>query len=152
MTTPKKPSAGDDIDSRCLKCKALTNHTIIAMVGDKVAKVQCNTCGGRHNYRPALAEKKTVAIRRSAGRTSASPARKPSARHTTEPVAATFAEQLADRDFSTAKPYSMSGNFAVDDLIDHPTFGFGVVIKKIGPNKIEVLFREQTRILICEKH
>ena len=31
--------------------------TIIAMVGEQVVRVQCNTCGGTHNYHAPKAEK-----------------------------------------------------------------------------------------------
>ncbi|MEJ2201943.1 MAG: hypothetical protein P8X63_13165 [Desulfuromonadaceae bacterium] len=53
----KKLSAGDYIDSRCTRCRVITNHTIVAMVADRVVRVQCNTCGGMHNYHAPKAEK-----------------------------------------------------------------------------------------------
>lgn len=48
----RKLSAGDIIDARCTKCRAVTNHRIVAMVGDRVVRVECNTCHGVHNYHP----------------------------------------------------------------------------------------------------
>ena len=57
MAENKVLNAGEEVDSQCLKCKDITNHTIIAMVDEKIGKVQCNVCGGRHNYRPAQPEK-----------------------------------------------------------------------------------------------
>ncbi|MFZ4440354.1 MAG: hypothetical protein ACOYOS_18175, partial [Syntrophales bacterium] len=50
-------AAGDFIDSQCTKCKILTNHTIVAIEGGKVAQVKCNTCGGEHNYHAPKGEK-----------------------------------------------------------------------------------------------
>lgn len=147
MTTITDLSAGDDIDSRCLKCKAVTNHTIIAMDGEHVVKVQCNTCHSRHNYRPPVAEK-AKAVRRSAGKVVAGQTAKP--RLTKEMKAAVlFDEATAGRDFSEAIPYAMSADFNADDLINHPTFGFGVVAKKISPTRIEVVFKEATKVLVC---
>ena len=136
----KKIEAGQEIDSRCLKCKDITNHVIIAMVDGKVAKVQCNVCGGRHNYRPVKpakaggAKKKTS---RAAGGVKQAKAE------------AHFEEMLADRDQSDARPYSMTEIFEEGDLISHPTFGLGVITKTEMPDKIEVLFRQESKVLVC---
>src|SRR5436190_4368870 len=43
---------GGNIDSWCGKCKLVLAHTIEAMVGDKPARVHCNTCGSQHSYKP----------------------------------------------------------------------------------------------------
>nr|NIS42156.1 hypothetical protein [Desulfuromonadales bacterium] len=50
-------SVGGYVDSQCTKCKRATNHIIVAMVEDQVARVECCTCSGVHNYRPPKAEK-----------------------------------------------------------------------------------------------
>lgn len=42
---------GDDIDDFCIKCKRLTNHTIVSLVEEKPAKVRCRTCYNDHDYR-----------------------------------------------------------------------------------------------------
>ena len=46
--------------------------------------------------------------------------------------------------------YKMSGSFKKDDLIGHDTFGKGVVIDNYS-KKIEVLFSDQLRTLVCER-
>lgn len=46
--------------------------------------------------------------------------------------------------------YKMSGSFNKDDVIDHDTFGVGIILG-ISNKKIEVLFSEQIRILVCER-
>src|SRR5437762_7464331 len=43
---------GGDVDSWCGKCKRILAHTIEAMVGDKPARVHCNTCNAQHSYKP----------------------------------------------------------------------------------------------------
>jgi hypothetical protein len=45
--------------------------------------------------------------------------------------------------------YSMSGSFKEDDVIDHNTFGKGIVIKT-SFKKIEVVFSDSLRILVCD--
>ena len=147
MTISEELNAGDDIDSRCLKCKDVTNHTIVAMVGDKVAKVQCNVCRGLHNYRPVVVEKKIAAPRRP-GEKGGAPGEK--GRPVKELKAeALFREVLGDRDPVNAIPYAMTAAFQEDDLVNHAVFGLGVVARKIPPNKIEVIFPEGSRILMC---
>lgn len=42
---------GDDIDDFCIKCKRLTNHSIVSIVEEKPAKVRCRTCYHDHDYR-----------------------------------------------------------------------------------------------------
>lgn len=42
---------GDDIDDYCIKCKRVTNHSIVAFVEeDKPAKVRCRTCYNEHDF------------------------------------------------------------------------------------------------------
>ena len=47
----KKPSAGGLVATYCTKCKLDLGHTIMAMVGEKIVRVKCRTCGSEHNYR-----------------------------------------------------------------------------------------------------
>jgi hypothetical protein len=42
---------GDVIDDFCVKCKRLTNHAVVSIVGDQAAKVRCRTCYHDHDYR-----------------------------------------------------------------------------------------------------
>ncbi len=133
-----KFSAGDHITSKCTKCKDTTNHTIVAMVGDTVARVECNTCGGVHNYRSTVIKKATT--RSKAG--------------STKPVKAskieTDWENLIDNpDSADAIPYNIKMSAKDGDLIQHPSFGLGRVINTIKPNKMEVFFRDGSKMLRC---
>jgi len=42
---------GDEIDDYCVKCRRLTNHSIVSMVDTKAAKVRCRTCYSDHDFR-----------------------------------------------------------------------------------------------------
>jgi hypothetical protein len=42
---------GDIIDDYCIKCRRLTNHAIVSLVGNEAAKVRCRTCYHDHDYR-----------------------------------------------------------------------------------------------------
>jgi hypothetical protein len=42
---------GDIIDDYCIKCRRLTNHAIVSLLGNEAAKVRCRTCYHDHDYR-----------------------------------------------------------------------------------------------------
>ena len=143
-------TAGDIIDARCTRCRAIMNHRIVAMVGDKVVKVECNTCNGIHNYYPPPSVKTSAP----SGRSTAS-RKEPSAPRTPrrDPRQAETDEwrtRIATMDYSRALPYNMNGAFKTDNLIDHPTFGFGIVKTVVAPNKMQVLFEDGIKLLRCK--
>ncbi len=42
---------GDVIDDHCIKCRRITNHSIVSLVEGAAAKVRCRTCYHDHDYR-----------------------------------------------------------------------------------------------------
>lgn len=42
---------GDVIDDHCVKCRRITNHSIVSLVNGAAAKVRCRTCYHDHDYR-----------------------------------------------------------------------------------------------------
>jgi len=42
---------GDDLDDYCVKCKRLTNQSILAIVDGEPAKVRCRSCYHEQAYR-----------------------------------------------------------------------------------------------------
>jgi len=42
---------GDVIDDHCIKCRRITNHSIVSIVDSKAAKVRCRTCYHDHDFR-----------------------------------------------------------------------------------------------------
>ena len=134
----KQPVAGDHVTAKCTKCKDTTNHTIVAIADDKIAKVECNTCGGVHKYRkPAV--KKTPAKRKKTA-TKAVKINK---------IETEWEELLNNADPASATPYSMQMSIKDGGLIQHPSFGLGRVINIIRPNKMEVYFRDGVKLLRC---
>lgn len=45
------PRLGDDIDDYCIKCKRVTNHSILAIVDGEPVKVRCRSCYNEGPYR-----------------------------------------------------------------------------------------------------
>jgi len=56
----RPPRLGDLIDDHCPRCKRLMNHAIASFVGDKVAKVICQTCYSEHPYLEGQDKKKAA--------------------------------------------------------------------------------------------
>ena len=42
---------GDVIDDFCVKCRRITNHSIVSLLDGNAAKVRCRTCYSDHDYR-----------------------------------------------------------------------------------------------------
>jgi len=42
---------GDVIDDHCIKCRRVTNHSIVSLMNGDAAKVRCRTCYHDHDYR-----------------------------------------------------------------------------------------------------
>ncbi|MBA3714096.1 MAG: hypothetical protein H0W76_16830 [Pyrinomonadaceae bacterium] len=122
---------GDDVVSRCGRCKDERNHQIEALdSGGNIERVTCKTCRSTHLHRGQRAEaKKSDAAKRQ-------PA---------SPVGSATA-----RIVRPARSYSPGETFTVGDVIDHSKFGFGEVMD-VRSGKIEVKFGGERRTLI-HKH
>lgn len=125
------------------------NHTIVAMVGELIVRVECNTCHSTHKYHPPKAEKvaRTPAASRATGGGTSAPRREKK-----DPAAEAAAEWAAlqtSLDPDRAIPYDMNAVYRTKSLISHPLFGLGVVQQLLPPNKIEVLFRDGRKRLRC---
>jgi len=145
----KQLSAGDTIGARCTRCREVRNHTIVAMVGEQVVRVECNTCGGVHNYK-APAEAKAPSARSGSAKSAPRSASAPR-RTSRDPGAAERAEWEALRPTfkaETARPYAMDGIYKNGQLLAHPLFGLGV-IRSVAAGKMEVLFEAGLKLLRC---
>ncbi len=151
--TKKVISAGDEIDSYCTTCKFVLAHRVVAVVDGKPEKVICKTCGKRHKYRPNPPKSRTNKSK-SRTRTTLSASEnetttKRKKRKTKKDPASKWEELLAKKSVSHAKMYSMDGLFDQDDVIEHEIFGYGLVIEIRAEGKMEVLFKEGSKLLVC---
>jgi hypothetical protein len=134
---PQVLRVGGDIDAYCTKCKMLLGHTILAMVGSKAARVRCNTCQGEHAYKagpPGTSRKsgwEPRAVRE-------------------KPRVTSWEALLAERDVASARKYSPKQSFAKDEVLQHPTFGVGLV-QEVRGDKIEVAFKADVKTLVHGK-
>jgi hypothetical protein len=124
----------------CTSCKMDLNSVIVAMKGDRIAKVQCLTCKKEHVYKApkGATEPKAKKPRKKAA----------DAAPEGNPIEAEWEKLMATHKDTPIKPYTTKGAFLLGDKINHPNFGDGIIGKLIYPNKIEVIFRTDLKILI----
>lgn len=139
----RKPSAGETTEAHCTRCRVPTNHTIVAMVGERIARVECNTCRGVHNFRGvATASSKMPKSKELKERAP----RRPATERAEEREWLSVQEEVAAR---PAIPYQMTGRYQVSNVVSHPSFGLGLVREVIKPDKMEVLFQQGKKLLRC---
>lgn len=129
--------------SYCTSCKMDLNHVIVAMKGDRIAKVQCLTCKKEHAYRAPKGATEPQA--KAAPRAKKAESASEEANHSIE---VEWEKLMSAHREIPVKPYSTKGQFGLGDKLHHPTFGDGIVGKLIYPNKLEVIFRTDVKVLI----
>lgn len=128
---------GEDFKYFCSRCQLELGHRILAMVGTQPARLRCNTCFSERNYRQKREPKISVAERR-----------RPSARQLKSEDF--YAQKIQSTLMKTPKPYRIDVEVESDDVVDHKIFGRGVVLKVIPPDRMEILFREEVKVLACK--
>ncbi len=129
--------AGDQIVSYCTKCRLDLHHIIVAMVGERIAKVQCETCRGVHKFRDTQKSQKEPAAKRT--RSSVKRGDRPDK---TEALWETSIKEAKGMEL----PYDMAKSYSVGDTVVHAVFGRGVV-QKVFFGTCAVLFKDKERIL-----
>jgi hypothetical protein len=128
-----------DIISYCTRCKMDLVHLIVAMDGEKIKRVLCKTCNKEHAYRLPKEGKGSPAKKRTT--------RAARSKKITDPAIEWEKALEVSKDIP-AKCYTFDGSFEAGDRVDHGTFGLGLVNKLIQPNKMEVIFKAGTKLMI----
>jgi hypothetical protein len=132
-----KLQVGSEVKYYCSKCSLELAHTVLAMVGGEPVRVRCNTCRSERNYRGA---KRLTSVLDSEASTRAA---RPKL-HQPDMYRAKLKE-FADR---TPKTYRIDIEVVENDVIDHPKFGRGIVTKLIHPDRMDILFQDENRVLM----
>ena len=148
-------SPGDDVEAWCTRCRMNLNHRVIAVVGSEIQKVHCLTCGGDHRYyppkyaKPEKKEKRAIRVgseeklRRSAER---------SAERSSERAISEWKTIMNDKQPDTiTRPYLIAETYRTGEFIEHPTLGTGRVMDVLGSQRIQVIFREGRKVLVCNR-
>jgi hypothetical protein len=134
---------GKEALAYCTSCKMDLNHVIVALKGDRLAKVQCLTCKKEHAYKApkGMAEPKKPKKPKASKAAEAEEAGSHS-------IEAEWQKLMSTHRDAPSKPYGLKEQFGLGDKINHPTFGEGIVGKLIYPNKLEVIFQMDVKVLI----
>lgn len=133
------PKAAQEVLAYCTSCKMDLNHIVVAMKGDQIAKAECQTCKKTHAFKApkGITEPPKKKTRKSAN-----------AAPTAQSIEAEWEKLMTAHREAPTKKYGTKSKFALGDKIKHDTFGEGIVGRIIYPNKIEVIFRADLKILI----
>jgi hypothetical protein len=124
------------------------------MLGSVPKKVECSTCSSHHLYRAHPPGEKPAASAGNGGaRAGVSEPRAARAGHVTRAEAArvdrekTWEKATNGRAVTDFKRYNVGATFREGDLVRHSKFGDGVVTRIVDMSKVEVMFKDETRML-----
>jgi hypothetical protein len=124
----KKIRLGDDVETRCGRCKENRLHQVVALgTGGVPERVICKTCNSEHKYRAQRAVTPRAVRSPRAG-----------------------SDRSAGADIppnSVALDYSPKGTYLPGNVISHPKFGTGKVVDARA-GKIDVKFGTDVRTLL----
>ena len=135
-------AAGDEINCYCSSCDLELRHVIVAHKSGNsgpIAKVRCNTCNKIHSFRGKPAAKAPGAKKAKAA---------PKEKAKVVPLEVEWREQLRSRENNPSLKYSPQKEFKGGDVVDHASFGCGIVKTVKEGNKIEVLFQNDIKVLV----
>lgn len=138
---------GDDVEAWCTRCRMNLNHRVIAVVGNEIKRVQCLTCGGDHIYRPPKNEHSAAESDKETRQHTRKPSGKANSRSAGE--WARFMQEMPPE--TTPRPYRISEAYQPGEFIAHPVFGTGRVLEIVAREKVQVVFKEGRKILLCNK-
>jgi hypothetical protein len=139
-----RASVANETLAYCTSCKMDLNHVIVALKGDRIAKVQCLTCKKEHVYRAPKGATEPDTSKPAQTRAS----KKSDDDDHSHSIEIEWEKLMSAHKDIPVKPYTVKGIFGLGDKLSHPTFGDGIVGKLIYPNKLEVIFRNDVKVLI----
>ncbi len=143
------PKVAGEVIAYCTKCRMDLMHVVVSMDGNAIAKTQCKSCGGVHRYRvPKSPENVTHSTKVLNKRKHPGSTPKNTSSRRTVADSEKWEELLSAHEQETPRAYQMQECFTEGELISHSVFGTGVVTNVPAPEKIEVHFKEGTKLLV----
>jgi hypothetical protein len=134
-----------------MTCKADTKQIVLEVEGTQIRAVRCEKCNTEGAFRSPRAKTKAALLEIAKGEKQ-KPAPKRRSRKAASPSPEEVFQQLIDSvDLSTATRYNMKAPLEEGDVIDHPTFGIGIVTARTDVKKARVTFETGVRVLVCNR-
>lgn len=105
-------------------------------------RVRCDTCKSERNFK---APKTLLEPRERPTRILRAPQRTGAHNRTDF-----YQQKLRDSAMKTPRKYDAREIFEIGDVVDHPKFGRGVVTKLIFPDRMDVVFQDEAKTLLCK--
>ncbi|MBS1970770.1 MAG: hypothetical protein JSU04_10705 [Bdellovibrionales bacterium] len=140
MPVNQLPPVAKSFFTFCKKCNADRYHVVLAHTTSKTAKIKCEVCGSQKSYSLPKAGGATGAAKVTRARAGSESARRSS--HNAEYEALMQAQESASE-----VNYSIKAKFSLNQKINHPKFGLGIV-RGVQPEKVEVVFSDEVRNLV----
>jgi ribosomal protein L31 len=138
MSKNAKLEVGKEVVAYCSKCKDTTTHVIEVIKNDKISRVMCKVCLSSHRFRTDAGEEKAVKKVRKI-------AKKAPPKTSQEKK---WERMLAKTDNGSPIEYKMQNSYKVLNVIQHHTFGVGVVREVYGSTKMAVVFQIGEKVLV----
>ncbi len=127
------PEVAKSFTDNCTKCGGEKYHRVLSHVDEKSAKVQCEICGKKKTFKLPSEKKKAV--------------KKAKTTRSAQPAGGDWRTLLDSLAAKNSKPYSVREKFNVNDKIEHPKFGLGVVTNVSG-DRLQTVFEDGEKTLI----
>lgn len=124
--------------------------TVVAKVGQEIVRVECKTCRKERAYKPPKGVQDPSAAPKAKRKTKSASAEEVSAKSAAaaRAVAVEWQNVMTSSKASKRIKYSPKCMLEAGNIVDHAKFGDGVVLKLHHPNKAEVIFQDDIRLLI----
>ena len=146
-------NTGSEVIAYCGSCKMDLAAMVVAKVGAKIVKVQCKTCKKERAYKapkgvidPTIP---TAAATAKANKKAAAAADAQAAKAVT--VQAEWERLMRDAAAAARVKYSPKARLNLGDVVQHPTFGDGIVTRIQHPDKAEIIFKMDLKLLVHSK-
>jgi DNA-directed RNA polymerase subunit RPC12/RpoP len=129
------------------------NHRIIAMIGNVPRKVECSTCSSHHLYRARPPGEKAEPGAKAAKGGGIKEPRAPRVTSATKAVAAaairekSWEKAVLGKAVTDFTRYTIKTTYREGELVRHAKFGDGVVTRIVDAGKVEIAFKDETRML-----
>lgn len=145
-----KENTGSEVLAYCGNCKMDLAAIVVAKVGNDIAKVQCKTCKKERAYKPPKGVKdpgaEAKAATKKASKKKASAEAESAARAVS--IEAEWNRLMAEATKANKVSYSPKAALKLGDVVAHPSFGEGIVTRLQHPDKAEILFKSDLKLLI----
>ncbi|MBI3556723.1 MAG: hypothetical protein HY074_10710 [Deltaproteobacteria bacterium] len=146
-----EPTSDLETLAYCGACKMDLIATIVAKVGSKIVKVQCNTCRKERAYKAPKGITEPGQVVEKAAKTK----RKSAAEKAEDEAAAKSVsievewKRLMDAAAKAARvKYTVKAKLNLGDVVQHPMFGEGIVMRIAHPDKAEIIFKTDLKLLV----